>query len=149
MNPRALYKFLIRETLKLPTETRSYYIRNIRNGFFQHADEPDPERVKQIISRALEDAEWETLNERKYILDQTRSLFRANKDVSDPVEINRYILEAEARLTMAEHYRNPYPRPVNYPKGMYTKKVGKSHGKAMIKKSQQSRPAYMKSLDTK
>nr|ADD37927.1 LYR motif containing 1 [Lepeophtheirus salmonis] len=91
----------------------------------------------------------ETLNERKYILDQTRSLFRANKDVSDPVEINRYILEAEARLTMAEHYRNPYPRPVNYPKGMYTKKVGKSHGKAMIKKSQQSRPAYMKSLDTK
>ena len=27
-------------------------------GFTQHSDETDPERVKQIISRAVEDGKW-------------------------------------------------------------------------------------------
>nr|ACO14945.1 LYR motif-containing protein 1 [Caligus clemensi] len=89
----------------------------------------------------------QTQIERTYILDETRSLFRANKDLSDPNEIKKYVLEAEARLTMAEHYKNPYPRPVNFPKGLYTKKQGKALGKAMFKKSQASRPIYVKSLE--
>ncbi|KAK8381006.1 hypothetical protein O3P69_008138 [Scylla paramamosain] len=29
-----------------------------KKGFIQHSDETDPERVKQIIARALEDGKW-------------------------------------------------------------------------------------------
>ena len=27
-------------------------------GFYQHADEEDPERIQQIIKRSLENSEW-------------------------------------------------------------------------------------------
>eukprot|EP00096_Caligus_rogercresseyi_P011343 TRINITY_DN4435_c0_g1_i1.p1 TRINITY_DN4435_c0_g1~~TRINITY_DN4435_c0_g1_i1.p1 ORF type:complete len:139 (-),score=17.66 TRINITY_DN4435_c0_g1_i1:329-745(-) len=65
----------------------------------------------------------QTSIERKYIIEETRNLFRANKNLTDKEEIRKCVLEAEARLTMAEHYKNPYPRPVNLPKGIYSKKT--------------------------
>ena len=37
-------------------------------------------------------------------------LFRQNRQLRDPQEIQLRLTEAEARLTMAEHYKNPYPR---------------------------------------
>lgn len=37
-------------------------------------------------------------------------LFRQNRQLQDPQEIQLRLTEAEARLTMAEHYKNPYPR---------------------------------------
>nr|ACO11715.1 LYR motif-containing protein 1 [Caligus rogercresseyi] len=89
----------------------------------------------------------QTSIERKYIIEETRNLFRANKNLTDEEEIRKCVLEAEARLTMAEHYKNPYPRPVNLPKGIYSKKQGKAQGKAMQRKSQASRPVYVKSLE--
>ena len=48
--------------------------------------------------------------EKNYIIDETRKLFKANKNLTKPHEINEALREAEARLAMAQHYRNPYPR---------------------------------------
>ena len=42
--------------------------------------------------------------ERDYIVEEARTLFRENKGLQDEEEIRLRMLEAEARLTMAEHY---------------------------------------------
>ncbi|KAK4294101.1 hypothetical protein Pmani_033251 [Petrolisthes manimaculis] len=55
---KQLYKYLLRECNKLPPETHNYYRHFLRQGFTQHSDESDPERVRQIINRAIEDATW-------------------------------------------------------------------------------------------
>lgn len=55
---RQLYKHLLKECKKLPNQSQSYYRHFIRQGFIQHSDETDPERVKQIIARAVEDGKW-------------------------------------------------------------------------------------------
>lgn len=55
---KQLYKHLMRECKKLPKESQAYYRHNIRQGFNQHSDETDPERISQIINRAVEDGKW-------------------------------------------------------------------------------------------
>jgi len=89
----------------------------------------------------------ETMVERDYILTETKDLFRRNAGLTNEVEISERLREAEARLTMAEHYRNPYPRPVNLPKRSYSKQEGKRVGKAIKKMNEQSRPVYIRSTD--
>jgi len=89
----------------------------------------------------------ESLVERDYIQTETRDLFRRNAGLTNEVEIRERLREAEARLTMAEHYRNPYPRPVNLPKRSYSKQEGKKVGKAIKKMNEQSRPVYIRSTD--
>jgi len=89
----------------------------------------------------------ETMVERDYILTETKDLFRRNVGLTNEVEISERLREAEARLTMAEHYRNPYPRPVNLPKRSYSKQEGKRVGKAIKKMNEQSRPVYIRSTD--
>ena len=42
--------------------------------------------------------------ERGYIVEEARTLFRENKQLEDEQEIRLRMMEAEARLTMAEHY---------------------------------------------
>jgi len=74
-------------------------------------------------------------------------LFRKNANLKDQAAVRECIKEAEARLTMAEHYRNPYPRPVNLPKRSFSKKEGKKVGKAIQKFNEQSRPIYIRSTD--
>lgn len=88
-----------------------------------------------------------TPTERQYIISETRRLFRANQSVTDPRLISEHIREAEARATMASHYRNPYPRPVNVPPRSYSKQMGKRAGKAIQKQSELSKPIYVKSID--
>lgn len=88
-----------------------------------------------------------TLTERNYIKSETQTLFRENKDKKTEVQVREHIREAEARLTMAQHYRNPYPRPVNLPPKSYSVKEGKKAGKAIKKRTEQSRPIYNKSMD--
>jgi len=85
--------------------------------------------------------------ERDYIKEETRKLFRANSSLTAEKDISDRLREAEARLTMAEHYRNPYPRPVNLPPRSYTKKEGKTTGKAIKKLNELSKPIYVKSID--
>ena len=46
----------------------------------------------------------ETKVERGYIVEEARTLFRENKQLRDEQEIRLRMMEAEARLTMAEHY---------------------------------------------
>ncbi|GFN84793.1 lyr motif-containing protein 9-like [Plakobranchus ocellatus] len=57
-SPTGLYKHLLRCVKKLPPEAQAYYKHHIRQGFKSHSDEDDPERIKQIMDRAMEDAEW-------------------------------------------------------------------------------------------
>jgi len=55
---KSLYKFLVRETQKLPKDAKIFYKSSIRHGYEQHSDEKDPERIQQIIDRSIEDADW-------------------------------------------------------------------------------------------
>ena len=89
----------------------------------------------------------QTIVEKNYIKDETVRLFRGNKSITDQAEIAERVREAEARLTMAEHYRNPYPRPVNLPPGSYSLREGKKLGKAIEKRNKLSKPVYVKSID--
>ena len=89
----------------------------------------------------------ETATERQYITEETRRIFRENKSVKSEQRIQQHIREAEARLTMAEHYRNPYPRPVNLPPGSYTKKEGKKTGTKIERLNRMSKPVYVASID--
>ncbi len=100
---------------------------------------------------------WEARNpqdtpvERAYILEETRRLFRENAGAASEDRVADHIREAEARVTMAEHYRNPYPRPVNLPQRSFAirqKKEGqRGVGKAVKKFQDMSKPIYLKSID--
>jgi len=92
-------------------------------------------------------SEDQTVVERDYIRDETRRLFRANQHLTSEKEILERVREAEARMTMAEHYRIPYPRPVNLPPKSYAKKEGRTTGKAIRKLNERSKPIYVKSID--
>jgi len=85
--------------------------------------------------------------EKNYIVDETRRLFKLNKDMKDPHQIREALREAEARLAMAEHYKNPYPRPVNLPPRSFAKREGRKVGRAIDKLNQISKPIYVRSID--
>ncbi|XP_050177675.1 LYR motif-containing protein 9 [Myiozetetes cayanensis] len=54
-----LYRYLLRCCRSLPEDSiRQHYRHHIRQSFKVHADEDDPERIQQIIKRAIEDADW-------------------------------------------------------------------------------------------
>lgn len=57
-SPKQLYKFLMRECGKLPKEAQGFYRHSIKQSFKQHVIEPDEERVKQIMEKAVQDADW-------------------------------------------------------------------------------------------
>ena len=89
----------------------------------------------------------ETRVEQNYMMEEARELFRRNQNLTDKDQIKLHMIEAEARLTMAEHYGNPYPRPVNLPKTSFSKREGKKVGKAIKKMNEMSRPVYLRSSD--
>ncbi|KAG8198598.1 hypothetical protein JTE90_026495 [Oedothorax gibbosus] len=57
-NPLNLYRYLLRQCKKLPTNAQDHYKHHVRQSFNSHIDETNPERIRQIIERAMEDAEW-------------------------------------------------------------------------------------------
>ena len=64
--------------------------------------------------------------------------------LTEEEEIKACLQEANARLELALHYRNPYPRPVNTPPShVPSVKVGKLQ-KA---RAEQSKPIYIRSQD--
>ncbi|XP_003228866.1 LYR motif-containing protein 9 [Anolis carolinensis] len=57
--PLQLYRYLLRCCQKLPGKPiQEHYKHMIRQSFNVHEDEDDPERIQQIIRRAVEDADW-------------------------------------------------------------------------------------------
>jgi len=85
--------------------------------------------------------------EKNYIKEETRKLFRQNQHLKEPSEIAECIREGEARLAMAQHYRNPYPRPVNLPPKSFAKREGRKMGRAIEKRNEYSKPIYVRSID--
>ena len=57
-NGRSLYYFLMRTVETLPKNAQQHYKHSIRQAFNSHMDEDDPERLEQIYSQAVRDAEW-------------------------------------------------------------------------------------------
>ncbi|KAM6466498.1 LYR motif-containing protein 9 isoform 6-T8 [Liasis olivaceus] len=57
--PLQLYRYLLRCCKVLPEKNlQDHYKHTIRQSFKVHVDEDSPERIQQIIQRALEDADW-------------------------------------------------------------------------------------------
>ncbi|KAF2348898.1 Complex 1 LYR protein [Trinorchestia longiramus] len=56
--PKQLYKYLMRACETLPEDPSDHYKHAVRQSFGQHREEDDPERIKQIIERAIQDADW-------------------------------------------------------------------------------------------
>lgn len=77
-NSRSLYRFLIRRCQLLPTEeTQDYYKHMVRQGFNQHSDESDEERVQMIIQQAVKDSDWIM---KKYKITNTEYVFKAKSN---------------------------------------------------------------------
>ncbi|XP_053197512.1 LYR motif containing protein 1 isoform X2 [Scomber japonicus] len=77
----------------------------------------------------------DTETERKYIIQEARSLFRQNQQLADPGSIKKCIEECEARIEIGLHYRNPYPRA----------KGRKLRAQQRLRK--QAKPIYLQSHD--
>ncbi|XP_042298241.1 LYR motif-containing protein 9 [Sceloporus undulatus] len=57
--PLQLYRYLLRCCKALPGKNvQEHYKHAIRQSFKVHGDEDNPERIQQIIKRAIEDADW-------------------------------------------------------------------------------------------
>ncbi|KAG8590276.1 hypothetical protein GDO81_006706 [Engystomops pustulosus] len=54
--PVQLYRYLLRCCKQLPNENLQHHYKH--TSFRVHADEDDSERIRQIIKRAIEDADW-------------------------------------------------------------------------------------------
>lgn len=76
----------------------------------------------------------DTKLEREYIIKETRMQFRDNKSLGDDIVVDKYIAEARSRLTIALHYKIPYPRPVNVKPMTYAKAIHSSKLKEEKKK---------------
>ncbi|XP_065898537.1 LYR motif-containing protein 1-like [Dysidea avara] len=91
---------------------------------------------------------WESVNaansetERLYIKNEARRLFSLNKHITDEDDIQKCLDEANARVELAIHYRNPYPRPVHVAPAFVPASKRK---KVQSRRSEQSKPVYMHS----
>uniref|UniRef100_A0A8B9Z4T1 LYR motif containing 1 n=1 Tax=Bos mutus grunniens TaxID=30521 RepID=A0A8B9Z4T1_BOSMU len=63
----------------------------------------------QAASGQMED----TIKEKQYILNEARTLFQKNKNLTDTDLIKQCIDECTARIEIGLHYQIPYPRPVS------------------------------------
>ncbi|EMP31517.1 LYR motif-containing protein 1 [Chelonia mydas] len=61
----------------------------------------------QSASGQMED----TIKEKQYIINEAKTLFQKNKDLTDPELIKQCIEECKARVEIGLHYHIPYPRP--------------------------------------
>ncbi|KAI5080081.1 hypothetical protein GOP47_0005560 [Adiantum capillus-veneris] len=66
--------------------------------------------------------------EKRYILDECRSLFRQNQHLSEKDAIEKSIIEGETRYDYAWHYKIPYPRLHNFATGTLVEKPSRITG---------------------
>ncbi|XP_053550539.1 LYR motif-containing protein 1 [Bombina bombina] len=88
----------------------------------------------------------ETAKEKQYIVDEARTLFYKNKNVTNIEMITQCIDECKARVEMGLHYGIPYPRPIHLP----PMGLAIPHSKVLstqVKLRKQAKPIYLKSHD--
>ncbi|XP_058477585.1 LYR motif containing protein 1 [Solea solea] len=103
-------------------------------------------RVFRIARTWQAQSGCETETERKYILQEARSLFRQNQQLTDQESIKRCVEECEARIEIGLHYRNPYPRATYLPPlGLATQKGRRLRAQQRLRK--QAKPIYLQSHD--
>ncbi|KAH7373881.1 hypothetical protein KP509_17G078500 [Ceratopteris richardii] len=80
---------------------------------------PTRSRALSLYRKLLRSARsWPgPVEEKNYIMDESRSLFRQNKNLSDKETIEKSIQEGEIRYEYAWHYKIPYPRLHNFATG--------------------------------
>ncbi|KAL3876243.1 hypothetical protein ACJMK2_034112 [Sinanodonta woodiana] len=88
----------------------------------------------------------DTREEQEYIRTEAKTLFKKNKKITDESQIRQHIKEAEARIEIAQHYRIPYPRPVNIPQNVLAPTSAKLK-KKQKQQIEQSKPIYLKSYE--
>ena len=87
-----------------------------------------------------------TADERDYILLETKTQFRKNATVEGVAAVEELLREVEARVEMAKHYRNPFPRAINLPPMGLVASLGKNRSlRGQKKLREQSVPIYIQS----
>ena len=87
-----------------------------------------------------------TADERQYIIQETKTQFRKNAAIEGEAEINELLREVEARVEMAKHYRNPFPRAINLPPMGLAASLGQNRKlRGQKKLREQSVPLYIRS----
>ncbi|XP_068952183.1 LYR motif-containing protein 1 isoform X1 [Petaurus breviceps papuanus] len=86
----------------------------------------------------------DTLREKQYIINEARTLFQKNKNLTDSELIKQCIDECTARIEIGLHYQIPYPRPIHLPPTALTPL--QSRGLQTQEKLRRlSKPLYLKS----
>ncbi|XP_027383882.1 LYR motif-containing protein 1 isoform X2 [Bos indicus x Bos taurus] len=96
----------------------------------------------QAASGQMED----TIKEKQYILNEARTLFQKNKNLTDTDLIKQCIDECTARIEIGLHYQIPYPRPIHLPPMGLTPLRGRGL-RSQEKLRKFSKPIYLKSHD--
>ncbi|XP_045848631.1 LYR motif-containing protein 1 isoform X2 [Meles meles] len=99
-------------------------------------------RKWQAASGQMED----TIKEKQYILNEARTLFQKNKNLTDTDQIKQCIDECTARIEIGLHYQIPYPRPIHLPPMGLTPLRGRGL-RSQEKLRKLSKPVYLKSHD--
>ncbi|XP_054524283.2 LYR motif-containing protein 1 isoform X2 [Pan troglodytes] len=99
-------------------------------------------RKWQATSGQMED----TIKEKQYILNEARTLFRKNKNLTDTDLIKQCIDECTARIEIGLHYKIPYPRPIHLPPMGLTPLRGRGL-RSQEKLRKLSKPVYLRSHD--
>ncbi|XP_077172311.1 LYR motif-containing protein 1 [Paroedura picta] len=88
----------------------------------------------------------ETAKEKQYIVNEAKTLFQKNKNLTDPELVKQCIEECKARIEIGLHYRIPYPRPIHLPPMGLAPQQGRAlrHQEKLRKLS---KPVYLKSHD--
>ncbi|XP_034987958.1 LYR motif-containing protein 1 isoform X2 [Zootoca vivipara] len=88
----------------------------------------------------------ETIKEKQYIINEAKTLFQKNKNLTDPKLIKQCIDECTARIEMGLHYHIPYPRPTHLPHMGLAQQHGRTF-RHQEKLRKLSKPLYLKSHD--
>ncbi|XP_047569907.1 LYR motif-containing protein 1 isoform X7 [Lutra lutra] len=128
------------QSLRMTTATRQEVL-GLYRRIFRLA------RKWQAASGQMED----TIKEKQYILNEARTLFQKNKNVSvqpltDTDQIKQCIDECTARIEIGLHYQIPYPRPIHLPPMGLTPLRGRGL-RSQEKLRKLSKPVYLKSHD--
>ncbi|XP_008056155.1 LYR motif-containing protein 1 isoform X1 [Carlito syrichta] len=99
-------------------------------------------RKWQAVSGQMED----TIKEKQYILNEARTLFQKNKNLTDTDLIKQCIDECTARIEIGLHYQIPYPRPIHLPPMGLTSIRGRGL-RSQEKLRKLSKPVYLRSHD--